>query len=381
LVVEKIEHDGKEIFLVGTAHISKKSTEEVGNTIKKEKPDVVAVELCESRYHALKNKQSWQDTEIKQVIKEGQTYLFLSSLILSNFQRKLGKDLGIEAGAEMLAAIDAAKKAKAKLVFLDRDIQVTLRRAFASMTLFEKAKIVKSLFFDTLTAEVDEEFIEALKEKGAIQDAMNELAKAAPSVKRILVDERDVYMAGMLQRVKGKKIVAVVGAGHVEGIKKWIDKPITFTRLKDPPKKRRKKVGIGGLIIPTLLLGLLIYGFVTKGIGTTLNMLLWWFLINGTLSALGAALAFGHPLSILTAFVAAPFTSVNPLLAAGWFAGYVEAKIRNPKIKDFHGLNKLDGFKAYWKNQVTRVLLVVALANLGSIIGTFVALPVVMSLL
>jgi len=379
--VEKLEYDGKEIFLVGTAHISKKSTEEVEKIIKKEKPDAVAVELCESRYHALKNKQTWQDTEIKQVIKEGQAYLFLSSLILSNFQRKLGKDLGIEAGAEMLTAIDSAKKAKAKLVFLDRDIQVTLRRAFASMTFLEKAKIVKSLFFDTLTAEVDEEFIEALKEEGALQDAMKELAAAAPSVKRILVDERDIYMAGMLQRIKGKNIVAVVGAGHVNGIKKWIDKPITFTRLKAPPKKQKKKLKIGGLIIPALLLGLLVYGFVTKGIGTTLNMLLWWFLINGTLSAIGAAVALGHPLSILTAFVAAPFTSVNPMLAAGWFAGYVEAKIRNPKVKDFHGLNKLDSFKAYWKNQVTRILLVVALANVGSIVGTFVALPYIATLL
>jgi len=379
--VEKIEYNGKEIFLVGTAHVSKTSKKEVEDIIKKEKPDEVAVELCENRYHALKNKESWQDTEIKQVIKEGQTYLFLSSLILSNFQKKLGKELGIDPGAEMLAAVEAAEKSKTSLVFLDRDIQVTLKRAFSSMSLLEKARILKSLLIDTLTAEVDEAFVEKLKEKDVLADAMSELAKMAPGAKRVLVDERDVYMAGMLQKVKGKKIVAIVGAGHVEGIKRALPHRIEFTKLKEAPGKKKKKLKIGGLVIPALLLGLLVYGFTTKGLGTTLNMLLWWFLINGTLSALGAAVAFGHPLSILTAFVAAPFTSVNPLLAAGWFAGYVEAKIRNPKVKDFKNLNKLDSVKAYWKNQVTRILLVVALANLGSIIGTFIALPYVASLL
>jgi|TARA_Y100000310_G_scaffold300031_1_gene335382 pheromone shutdown-related protein TraB len=380
LAVEKLEHNGKEVFLVGTAHVSKKSRDEVTDIIKTEKPDVVAIELCENRYHALKNKEAWQDTQIKDVIKQGQTYLFLSSLILSNIQRKIGKELGIDPGAEMLAAIETAEKSGAKLVFLDRDVQVTLKRAFNAMPLMEKLKVVKSLFFDTLTADVDEAFVENLKKEDVLADAMEELARTAPSVKRILVDERDVFMAGMLQRAEGKKIVAVVGAGHVEGIKRYIDKPITFSKLQTVPRKR-KKLKIGGLVIPALLLGLLIYGFVTKGIGTTLNMLMWWFLINGTLSAVGAAAAFGHPLSMLTAFVAAPFTSVNPLLAAGWFAGYVEAKIRNPKVKDFKSLNKLDSFKAYWKNRVTRVLLVVAFANLGSIVGTFIALPVVVSLL
>ncbi len=378
--IERFEHNGKEIILVGTAHVSKKSCEEVEETIKKEKPDVVAIELDENRYHALKNKESWHDTEIKQVIKDGQTYLFLSSLIISNMQKKIGKDLGVDPGAEMLSAIDAAEKAKTKLEFIDRDVQVTLRRAFNSMSILEKAKIVKSLFVDTLIADIDEDFIEKLKEEDTLHDAMDELAKTVPSVKRILVDERDIYMAGMLQKIEGKKIVAVVGAGHVGGIKRAINFPIVFSKLQAPVKKK-KKIKVVGLIIPALLLGLLIYGFATKGLGTTLHMLMWWFLINGTLSAIGAAAALGHPLSILTAFVAAPFTSVNPLLAAGWFAGYVEAKIRNPKVKDFKSLNKLDSMKAYWKNQVTRILLVVAFANLGSIIGTFIALPVVMSLL
>jgi pheromone shutdown-related protein TraB len=386
--VEKIEHNGKEIILVGTAHVSKKSRDEVAEIIKTEKPDIVAIELDANRYHALKNKESWQNTEIKQVIKDGQTYLFLSSLILSNIQKKIGKDLGIEPGAEMLSAIEAAEKYKSKLVFLDRDVQITLKRAFNSMSLIEKARVVKSLFFDTLSADIDEEFVEKLKEGEGLADAMEELARTAPSVKRILVDERDIYMAGMLQKIQGKKIVAVVGAGHVEGMKRALPHRIEFTKLVQgdrgagaPGRRKKKKLKMTGLIIPALLLGLLVYGFATKGLGTTLNMLMWWFLINGTLSALGALIALGHPLSILTAFLAAPFTSVNPLLAAGWFAGYVEAKIRNPKVKDFKNLNKLDSVKAYWKNQVTRILLVVAFANLGSIIGTFIALPVVMSLL
>lgn len=383
MVVEKVKLGKKEVVLIGTAHISKNSVDLVRKTIEKEKPDVVAVELCAQRYETLKNKDKWKETKISEVIKQGKAYLFLANLILANFQKKLGEMLGIEPGSEMLVAIDSAIKVGSKVAFVDRNIQVTLRRALSLMTFKEKIKILVSLLMDTFGAEIDEELIEKLKEKDVLSEVMKELSTVVPSVKRVLIDERDLYIANKLQEIEGKKIVAVVGIGHLAGIKKNLSvkkSKVDMKALESVPTKRFK-VKYLGYIVPIIFAILLGYGFYAKGAGATIEMLWMWFLINGLLAAVGTALAFGHPLSVLTAFVAAPFTSLNPALAAGWFAGYVEAKVRNPKVKDFENLNKLSGIKEYWKNQITRILLVVVFANIGSSIGTFVALPYLLSLL
>jgi len=376
-MIKAVKLGKKEILLVGTAHVSKDSVEQVKNIIKKEKPDVVAVELCEKRYESLRDENKWKNTEISKIIKEGRTYLFLANLLLSNFQRKIGDELGVKPGAEMLAAAEASPK---KLVLVDRDIQITLKRALKMMGLWEKLKVFFSLFFDTFAADVDEGLVEELKKTDVVNEAIAELARMAPSVKKVLVDERDSYIAAKISKIKAKKIVVVVGAGHLKGIKEKLGKKIDLGELENVPKES----GFGkyvGYLIPAFFIVLLLFGFYTRGFGVTLNMLKYWFLINGVLSAVGAAIALGHPVSILTAFLAAPFTSLNPAIAAGWFAGYAELKVRNPKVKDFEGLNRLGGLKDFWKNRVTRILLVVAFANLGSVIGTFVALPYIASLL
>lgn len=378
--LEAINLGKREYLLLGTAHVSKKSVEDVRSAIKKEKPDVVAVELCEKRYDTLKNKDRWKNTEVSKIIKDGKAYLFLANLMLSNFQRRIGDKLGVEPGAEMLAAVDSAKKVGARVEFVDRDIQITLKRAMREMGFLEKVKLLGSLMFETFAADVDEDLVEQLKDADIVDEALETLGKASPSVKRVLVDERDTYIAGKVSEIKEEKTVIVVGAGHLKGIKKKIGQSVDFKGLENVPKKI-SKLRVVSFLVPALFALLIGYGIFAKGLLTGAEMFVWWFLLNGIFSAIGVAVAFGHPLSILSAFLAAPFTSLNPAVAAGWVAGYVEAKVRKPKVKDFEALNRMEGMKAWWKNRVTRVLLVVVFANLGSTIGTVIALPYLLSLL
>jgi pheromone shutdown-related protein TraB len=379
--VEKVRIGGKSVFLVGTAHVSPESVKLVRETIEKEKPDSVAVELCEQRYKVLKEGSKWAETKMADVLKEGKAHLFLANLILSNFQRKIGEELGVKPGAEMLEAVKVAEKKKIPVELVDRDIQITFKRALAKMGWWEKSRVSFSLFVDMFGGSVDEEVIEQLKGKDVMTEVIEELAKEAPSVKAVLIDERDIYIANKILKAPGKKVVAVVGAGHVAGLKKRLKQKTR--NLKSLERAPKKKNGVRHLkwAVPVLFAVLVGYGLLTKGAGVTASMLLWWFLINGSLSAIGTALAFGHPASVLAAFLAAPLTSLNPLVAAGWVAGWVQARVKNPRVRDFEGLNKLNGFRDYWKNDVTRVLLVVIFANLGSTIGTVVALPYLLSLL
>ncbi len=229
--------------------------------------------------------------------------------------------------------------------------------------------------------QLDEKTIEDLKEKDALNALMQQLGKEMPSIKRTLVDERDIFIANRIMQAPAKKIVAVVGAGHLEGIKKNLGKPRDIKHLMKVEKKRSAlsylKYGI-----PLLFFVFIAYGFYSKGSDIAINLMLTWFLINGTLSALGAAIARAHPLSIAAAFLAAPITSLHPALAAGWFAGLVELKMRSPKVQDFEDLPNLDNLSAVASNKVTKILVVTALANLGSSsIGTIVALPYIASIL
>jgi pheromone shutdown-related protein TraB len=384
MFVEKVN---EKIILVGTSHISEESVNLVKNTIIKENPDCVGVELCEQRFNALKNKKSWEDMSIPKVIKEGKSYLLLTNIILSNYQKKLGNEFGIAPGSEMLKAIELGETLDKEIVLVDRDIQTTFKRSLDYMSIKEKFKFIFYIF-SGFFEEIDEETIKNLKNKDMLNEVLNELSEEIPNVKKALIDERDEYIAlKILEKYRaGKKIVAVIGAGHLKGVKNIIEENLikeTFahrkTELEKIPQKR-SKAKIIAYIIPILFVSLVIYGFYSKGLNFTLNILIAWTLINGTLSALGVVLALGHPFSVLTAFAAAPITSLNPALAAGWFAGLTEAKMRMPKVKDFEDLSRLDRLRDYWKNNITRILLVVAFANVGSVIGTFVALPYLLSL-
>ncbi len=373
------------LVLVGTAHVSKASVEEVEEAIKEHKPDVVAVELDEKRYEVLMNKKKWEETPITDMIRGGKAFFFLAQVFLASIQRRLGKEFGAEPGSEMLAAIRSAESKAIKVELVDRDITITMRKAWRTMGIREKFRLFWE-FSKAMVGYSDEEEIdlEEIMNEDAITMMIEELSKIAPSVTRILVYERDAYIAKKLSALSEEsKVVAVVGAGHLKGIQenlKDIDDTPSFEELNAVPKKRIRLGRAIAYAIPILffaLLGWLVYsGLTTRDPEYWDNLkrvMLTWFLINGVFSAIGAALARGHPYSIATAFLAAPFTSLNPAVAAGWFAGAVEAKVRTPTVKDFQDLSTIETTRQFLNNRVIRVLMVAALANIGSVIGTFVA--------
>jgi pheromone shutdown-related protein TraB len=383
-LITKIDEN---IILVGTAHISKDSVDEVKSAIKEYKPDIVAVELCQRRFEAITKKDKWENTPVTSLLKSNNAYLMLAQIFLSSIQRKLGKEYGVEPGSEMIAAMDEAKKQKLKVALVDRDISITLKRAWKKMGFREKFRLIWEFMKAILgyeEEELEELDLKELMKQDVISTMMKEFGEIAPSVATVLVHERDEYIAKkIIDESKKGKVVAVVGAGHIEGIKNHLKNKKLEVNLKDleyVPKKRFSLLKAIGYAVPVIFAALIIYLFITGGWDRAADALIWWFLINGSLSALGTAIARGHPLSIATAFVAAPLTSLNPAIAAGWVAGYVEFKIRKPVVKDFQNLGKIEDLKGFFNNRVIRLLMVVALANLGSMIGTFLALPYLFSL-
>jgi len=380
--VVRLELDGEVIHLVGTAHVSSESVELVRKTIDEVEPDVVAVELCQQRHDAILDQRSWDETELEKIIREGKTYLFLMQLMLSNFQRSIGDELGVKPGSEMLESIKIAKEKGLRVALVDRDIKVSLKRTLDFLSLKEKFKLLYGMVWEMFgERESADELMKQLDDGDIVTAMVEELGREVPSIKKTLLDERDRYIANKLLDTEGKSIVAVLGAGHINGIKKIIESEHGKTKkdreseLRDLEKipKSNSVWKYLGYLVPVLIVVLVASGFFLKGDVFVFESVLKWVVINGSLSALGALIAFAHPLSILTAFVAAPLTSLNPLLAAGWFAGLMEAKMRKPKVKDFEGLLKLNSLRDYWGNGVTRILLVIAFANLGSGLGTYIA--------
>ncbi len=359
----------KEIILIPTAHVSKKSAEQVKEVIESEKPDSVCVELDEGRYKSINDNNRWAEMDIFQVIKEKKSLLLLVNLIISSFQKRMAKQFGINPGQEMIQGIESAKELDAKLVLADRNIQITFKRVWRGLGLIEKLKlmmqIVTMLFVDE---DISEEEMDQLKSGDAINVLLAEMGKSFPGIKRHLLDERDQYLAHKIKNAPGEKVVAVLGAAHVPGVRKELEKEQDIQSItKLPPKSKLSKVIAWS--IPAIIIALISYTFISNrsmGVDQTLSWVLW----NGSLSALGVLIARGHILTILTSFVVAPISSLNPAIAAGWFAGIVEAFLRKPQVKDFESLSDGIGFKEIWSNKVTKVLLVVIFANLGSTLGT-----------
>jgi pheromone shutdown-related protein TraB len=376
------------IILIGTAHISKDSVKEVKEAIEKYKPDVVAVELCQRRYEGLIKKDKWDNTPITSLLKSNNAYFMLAQTFLSSIQRKLGKNQGIEPGSEMIAALDEAKKHNIDFALVDRDISITLKRAWKKMGVREKFRLIWEFLKAILgydEEDLEEINLKEIMDQDVISAMMEEFGEIAPSVATVLIHERDEYIAKKIyDESKKGRVLAVVGAGHLQGIKKHLerkDPKVDLKELEYVPKKRFSILKTIGYAVPIVFAALIVYAFYFKGLDLALEMFIYWFLINGIFSAIGTAIARGHPLSIATAFVAAPITSLNPAIAAGWVAGYVEAKLRTPVIKDFKSLSQIDSLRDFWNNRVIRLLMVVALANVGSMIGTLVAFPYITSLL
>ena len=381
-MIHRLDFENKEIILLGTAHVSKESAQLVKDVIEEEKPETVSVELCESRYQAIRQKEMWQDTDIVKVIREKKTFLLLANLLLASFQKRIAKKLNIKPGQEMIQAIETGEAVGAKIHLADRDIRITLSRTWRTMGLWSKFK----LFFQLILSigevdEISEEDIEKIKQEDVLETLLADVGKSLPVVKDILIDERDRYLAHKIRTAPGNKIVAVVGAGHVPGIKKYWNADIDMKTLDHLPPKG-KTFGILKWIIPAAILVLLFSGFFYGGVNTGKDMIKWWILANGLLAGLGALLAFAHPFTILSSVLAAPLTSLNPMIAAGWVSGLVEAFSRKPKVKDIENLPEdILSIRGFWKNKVTRILLVVVFTNLGSALGTFVAIPLMWKVL
>lgn len=372
----RLTFEDKEIILIGTAHMSHESTELVGRIIEEEKPDTVCVELCQSRYQSLTQRTRWQDTDLLKVVREKKAFLLLSTLMLAYFQRRIGQKLGIRPGEEIIRAIKAARAVGADLHMADRDIRITLSRTWRLMGLWTKVKLLAQLVVSMGdVGAITEEDIEELKSKDVLETLLSEIGQSLPEIKRTLIDERDQYLAHQIRTAPGKRIVSVVGAGHVPGVQTYWELPVDIERLNHVPPKGRV-FRVLKWIIPILIVGLIIVGFFIAGRETGTHVIKWWVLANAVLAGLGAAVALAHPLTILSAIVASPLTSLNPMIAAGWVSGLVETLLGKPKVRDFETLPEdISSLRGFWKNKITRILLVVVFTNLGSSLGTFVAIP------
>lgn len=378
------------IILIGTAHISEESVQEVRQAIEAYKPDIVAVELCQRRYDSITKKDKWENTPVTALIKSNNAYFMLAQTFLASIQRRLGEEYGVEPGSEMCAAMQEAERNHVPVALVDRDITVTLKRAWRLMGIREKFRVVWEFLKAMIgydEEELEELDLKELMKQDVISQMMEEFSKIAPSASKVLISERDQYIAQKIHEESKKgKVVAVVGAGHLNGIKKYLQGErfdANLQELEQVPKKRFSWVKVVEVAIPMIFFGLIAWIIYSTGLdpwNKIKDVFLVWFLVHGILSGIGVAIARGHPLSILTAFVAAPFTSLEPFFAPGWFAGLVEAKLRKPLIKDFQELSKIESIRGFLKNKVIRLLMVVALGNLGSIIGTIIALPWILSM-
>jgi len=370
--VTRLNINDKEIILIGTAHVSKKSAEQVKEMIDLEKPDTVAIELDQGRYKSITEGKKWSDTDIVSIIKEKKATLLLVNLMMSSFQKRMANQFGINPGEEMITAINSAKENDAKIILADRDIQITFQRIWRGIGFAGKMKLLTGLVYSMFSdEEVTEEDLERLKTEDILTSILDDLKDSFPKLKTTLIDERDKYLAEKIKNAPGEKIIAVLGAGHIPGIKKEIYKDNDLRKLKSLPKKSNVSKYVKWTI-PIVILAIILFTLFNSR-EMALDQAIGWIIWNGSLAGLGALIALAHPLSILTAFVAAPISSLNPLLAAGWFVGLTEAFIRKPKVRDFENLSDdITTVRGFWKNKVSHVLLVVVLANLGSVAGTMI---------
>ena len=369
--------DNREFIIVGTAHISRHSADLVREVIEKENPDIVCVELDEKRMQALSEKNRWENLDLKNIIRQKQLSTLIVNLVLSSYQKKLGEKLGVTPGTELLEAVQTAKENNIPVELCDREVRVTLRRAWHSMGFWQKMKLIAGGFGGIFEKQdLTEEKLAELRSKDVLSEMMDELGKAMPVLKKVIIDERDKYIAQKMKNAKGNKIVSVVGAGHVKGIIKVLksDEKIDLKEIEiiPTPSPVTKIIGWG---IPVVIIGSILFIGYSKGLNEAGDNALFWILANGIPSSIGAMIALAHPLTILTAFFAAPVTSLTPLIGAGYVAAFVQAYFQPPLVKDFqHVAENARKFSMWWKNKLLKVLLVFILASLGSVLGTYVGL-------
>jgi pheromone shutdown-related protein TraB len=378
---------GNDIRLIGTAHVSRESIDEVTQAIREEKPSMVCVELDEGRYSSITQQDNWERLNVSKVLREGKGFLLIANMALASFQRRLGNELGVKPGEEMIASVNIAKEMGIAYSLCDREVQVTLRRAWACCSLWSKCKLLATRLSSVfVTEKLSADEIEKLKNSTELDGMMGELAEYLPTVKGTLIDERDQYLSTKIWAAAGQTsgtTLAVVGAGHMQGIIAHLEKfaagetPTALDVLETIPPKSFLSKSIKW-IIPILIIGIITTGFLRADFSVFIEMLWRWVLWNGGLAALGCTLALGHPLAILVSFMGAPFTTLNPFIGVGILSGLVQAALWKPRVQDAENFSAdIASLKGVYRNRISRVLLVFFLSSLGSVIAT---LPAVISI-
>jgi pheromone shutdown-related protein TraB len=377
--VHRLTLDSREIILIGTAHISRESADLVDRVITEEKPDVVCVELCKTRFEAIQQKDKWQEMDIVKVIRENRTALLLSQLLMMSLQKKIAERFNINPGEDMLRAISRAEESGAEVVLADREIRVTLLRTWRMMGLWSKMKFLSDMILSLFIGEnITEENIEELKQHDVLDLALKSIGEKLPELKTTLIDERDQFLACSIRNSQGRKIVAVVGAGHIPGIMENIGKAIDIDEINTIPP-RSFWARFFGWGFSAAIMSLFVAGFFYSGGRTSIHMMLSWSVITAICATIGAMMLLAHPFTILASALSAPIATLHPLIATGWVAGLTEATFRKPQVRDFLDLkDDITTVKGFFRNRITRILILVVVVNLTTSIGTFVAIPVMM---
>ena len=370
-------NDGRKLYLIGTAHVSKNSAELVENSIREINPDSVCIELDQQRFEAITKNNRYEDIDIFQIIKKKQLFFFIGQFVMAAFQKKISEKTGSKPGEEFIRAINACEENEIKINLIDRNIGTTLKRAWRLTPFRHKMKFLGALLTEN-SDELDNLNIEEMKNRDAIDDMVKAFSDDLPVTKRILIDERDIYLTYGIQKNSGNTTIAVVGAGHVPGILARINEPVEETVKNEldfiPPRSLFSK--IIPWLIPALVAAGFIWGFTSGRKDIAGEVALYWILANGLLTSLGCLLAFAHPVTVVAGFIAAPITSLNPTIGAGFVTAIVQSFLVKPRVMDFEQINnKSLKIRQWWKNRVTKIFLVFIFSSIGSSIGTFVALP------
>ncbi|MCK9285974.1 MAG: TraB/GumN family protein [Sphaerochaetaceae bacterium] len=378
--------NGRRITLLGTAHVSQDSVNEVAATIEELQPDRVCVELDVGRYTSKTQNKGWEELNLKSVLKENKGFLMLANMALSSYQKRLGDQMGVKPGDEILGAISLANEKNIPVSFCDREIQITFKRAWRLSNFWNKMKLISVLISSIFSNEkISNEDIEKIKETDILQSMLEEMAQELPTIKKVLIDERDQYLATSIYQAEGQNIVAVVGAGHVPGLVAYMQQldakqtePDTEEITYIPKASSAGKIFSWVIIIA--LLGIIALGFVRSGWEDGLMMFLYWFALNASLTGIAALISLAHPVTIIVSMLAAPVTALNPTIGVGMVAGIIEASVRKPRVKDFeHLTDDIQKFKGWFKNRIIHTLMIFMTTSIFASIGTFIAFPVLIS--